>query len=220
MTNPALVFDHDGTLVDSEKLHFQCWRQVMSKYDVDVTEQEYIQHHNGIPTLRNAEVFIETYDLAFSPEQICQEKESLFGEMSLRTPSPMIDTVMDTLRAARDEGFKMAIATGAGINDVERSVKAHGLAPYFDAVATRTDVEFGKPAPDVYLLACERLEANPAESVAFEDTAAGIASAQAAGLFCIAVPNAYSMLQDLSAADAQCSNLWAAFQLAKSRIST
>jgi len=70
--------------------------------------------------------------------------------------------------------------------------------------------EARKPAPDVYLLACDRLNIDPSDAIAFEDTAAGIASAKSAGLNCIAVPSAYSQHQDLFQADQTCTSLWAA----------
>ncbi|RBP51265.1 HAD family hydrolase [Arenicella xantha] len=214
MKTPALIFDHDGTLVDSELLHFECWREVMAEYDVIVSEQEYIRDHNGIPTLRNAEVFIETYSLSLEPAQLCAIKQSLFTTRSLATPSPLMPTVLKTLQAASAAGYPMAIATGAERADIERSMSAHQLAHYFTTTATRSEVTLGKPAPDVYLLACERLQVEPARGVAFEDTAAGVMSAKAAGLICIAIPNRFSMHQDLSQADAQCDCLYAAYQLA------
>ncbi len=217
MDDIALIFDHDGTLVDSEQLHFQCWRTIMSQYGITITEAEYIRDHNGIPTLQNAEVFIKAYSLAMSPQDLCEQKQALFAAQSLNTPSPLMATVMKTLETAQKQNHKMAIATGAGKDDVQRSIAAHGLSSYFDAVATRSDVKLGKPAPDVYLLACEQLGVNPNNAFAFEDTAAGISSAKAAGLFCIAIPNDYSAQQNLNEADARCANLWEAFKLVAHR---
>jgi len=214
----ALVFDHDGTLVDSEQLHFSCWREIMLKHKISISEAEYIRDHNGIPTLKNAEVFIKNYDLLLSPEQLCMEKQTLFANRSAITPSPLLATVQETLQTARAESFPMAVATGADNKDVQRSIAAHSMTEFFDAVATRSDVKSGKPAPDVYLLACERLKVEPNKAVAFEDTAAGILSAKTAGLLCIAIPNAYSAKQDLSLADAECASLWEAFVLSKKLI--
>ncbi len=215
MAFQALIFDHDGTLVDSEALHLACWQQVMSTHGVTVTEQEYIEHHNGIPTLQNAQVFIDTYHLALSADELAADKSALFAVRAERVPPKLMPTTLETLEAASQGGFKTAIATGAGREDLERSMRAHGFHSLVQATATRNDVQAGKPAPDVYLLACELLGVAPAKACAFEDTAAGIASAKAAGLVCFAVPNAYSMRQDLSAADACCENLCAALKLAQ-----
>jgi len=108
----------------------------------------------------------------------------------------------------------MAVATGADQSDLARSLQAHQLVPYFKTTASRNEVKAGKPAPDVYLLACERLQVEPEKCCAFEDTAAGIAAAKAAGLYCIAIPNAYSARQDLSQADKSCTSLFDAVEYA------
>jgi len=208
----GLVFDHDGTLVDSEIAHFDCWRQTMLNHGIDISEQEYIEHHNGIPTLRNAQVFVDTYSLAVTAPKLAAEKQALFERRARVQPPPLMPSVLETLNLARTQGFSMAIATGADAADIARSLKAHDLTSYFTVTATRSDVDAGKPAPDVYLLACERLGLAPTTAVAFEDTAAGITAAKAAGLYCIAIPNAYSAQQDLSQADLVSPNLFEAYQ--------
>ncbi len=212
MESIALIFDHDGTLVDSECLHFQCWQEVMGLFNIDITEQEYIQGHNGIPTLQNAEVFVRQYRLSETPESLAARKQDLFKRRSVTGAPKLMPTVMDTLALARSRGFKMGIATGAGREDLDRSIVAHGLSECLDVTVTRSEVPNGKPAPDVYLLACERLGVAPQQSFAFEDTAAGVAAAKAAGLTCIAIPNDYSKQQDLSSADQLCISLMEAYR--------
>ena len=138
MKDYALVFDHDGTLVDSETLHYACWRQTLSEYGVDVSVDEYIQHHNGIPTNQNALVFIETYSLSVDMESLANKKRALFAEKSLITPPPMLPTVESTLMSALDDGRKMAIATGASKEDGE-SDGSVGSIPKFDDVWISND---------------------------------------------------------------------------------
>ncbi|GHA01525.1 hydrolase [Arenicella chitinivorans] len=213
----ALIFDHDGTLVDSERHHFEVWRQILASFGVSFCETEYIREHNGVPTPQNAAALITRHNLDIDIDSLCERKNTAFAEFASRTPSPLLPTVLETLKLARKQGHKMAIATGADTRDVMRSVKAHALTPLFDAIATRSDVKHGKPAPDVYLLACERLQIRPHRAVAFEDTHTGVAAAKAAGLYCIAIPNHYSIHQDLSRADARCDTLADALTLATTR---
>lgn len=213
----ALIFDHDGTLVDSERHHFEVWRQILQPFGVRFSETDYIRHHNGVPTPQNAATLIEQHGLDIDVDSLCERKNTAFADYAISTPSPLLPTVLETLKRARSHGRKMAIATGADTQDVMRSVNAHALNPLFDAIATRSEVKLGKPAPDVYLLACERLQARPQQAVAFEDTQTGIAAAKAAGLYCIAIPNHYSLHQDLSQADARCETLAEAYTLAQSR---
>lgn len=211
MKDYALVFDHDGTLVNSETLHYACWRQALSEYDVEVSVDEYVLHHNGIPTNQNALVFIETYGLSIDVESLANKKRALFAEKFLITPPPMLPTVESTLTSALDDGRKMAIATGASKEDLQRSVRLNNLDRYVTTFATTSDVDRGKPAPDVYLLACEKLGVEPQKAIAFEDTAAGIAAAKSAGLICFAIPNSYSKSQDLGQADQIFSTLFRAY---------
>lgn len=207
MTKAAFIFDHDGTLVDSETLHYECWRRLLLNYDVELTEEEYIRDHNGVPTLKNAENLIDTYRLNTSSEVLADTKRKMFAQRSATQAPDVLPTVIEALRVTQRLGLKTAIATGASDEDLARSLDTHRLFDYFNAVATNGEVSNGKPAPDVYLLACERLSIEPKNAYAFEDTEAGIAAAKSAGLYCVAIPNAYSVHQDLSQADQQCDNL-------------
>jgi HAD superfamily hydrolase (TIGR01509 family) len=96
-------------------------------------------------------------------------------------------------------GVRLGLASNSPRYLVDDALKTAGLADAFDSIVTSDDVKHAKPAPDIYLLACERLGVDPSEAVALEDSASGVAAAKAAGLTCIAVPMFAET--DVSAAD-------------------
>jgi beta-phosphoglucomutase-like phosphatase (HAD superfamily) len=115
--------------------------------------------------------------------------------------------VRDRLAEGRALGLKLAIASSSEQAWVDDHLRALTLAPLFDAVLVRNDRLPAKPKPDLYLAALAALGASASEAVAFEDSMNGIAAAKAAGIFCVAVPNAMTSGLDLSRADLRVDSL-------------
>ncbi len=203
----AILFDHDGTLVDSEITHFQLWKKVLNKYNVDLSEQSYKDFHSGTPTLKNAEVLIKKYSLPISQKELAAEKENLTHRFFDTNTFPLMPYAKETIQYFHDKGLKLAIVTGAGKAGVESTLTAYHLKQYFGVISTGEDVLISKPDPAVYLLAIKRLGLDAEECVAIEDTENGIKSAVAAGLVCCAVRNVYSASHDLSQATAIFDNM-------------
>ncbi len=209
----GIIFDHDGTLIDTERMHYECWHLILRDYGVEFTLEEYVREHNGVPTSRNAEVLIQTYGIDIAATELVARKTAMAHTQFAAQPSPLMPFAAETLQRCFDAGHSLAIATGAGHAEIGQTMTAYNLRQFFTAIVTRDDVEQNKPAPDVYLLAQEKLGLTAQDCIAVEDTQAGICAAKDAGLRCIAVSNAYSSGQDLSAADAQCKNLAQAYKL-------
>jgi len=107
---------------------------------------------------------------------------------------------VELIAGLRDlEGVRLGLASNSPRFLVTDALATAALADAFDAIVTSDDVEHGKPAPDIYLLACQRLGVDPSDAVALEDSASGVTAAKAAGLACIAVPMFAET--DVSAAD-------------------
>ncbi len=208
----GIIFDHDGTLVNTEHMHYECWCEVLEDYGVNFPFSSYVQDFNGVPTLKNAEMLIDMHKLDISAEALCETKLKLATQRFSESPCPLMPYAEKTVHDSYKAGYTLAIATGAGKKEIAQTLTAYPLEHFFSAIATRDDVASAKPAPDVYLEAVKRLELSPSECVALEDTRAGIQSAKDAGLYCIAVLNEFSEGQDLSLADAKCENLSIAFE--------
>lgn len=197
----ALLFDHDGTLVDSETIHFEIWQELLKKYDVILPEANYKSYHSGTPTPRNAEILVDHFKMAISPIDLAKEKNQSTQLFLGNQKFPLMPYVKDTIEYFHALGFRLAIVTGAGRYGVNSTLKGHNLEKYFDVVSTSEDVAKSKPDPGVYLYALQQLGISSKEAIAIEDTENGIKSAKAAGLICCAVKNAYSASHDLSLAD-------------------
>lgn len=198
----AVIFDHDGTLVDSEGRHFSLWRDVMKEFGVDFSAQEYIAEHSGIPTLQNAEVLVNKYQLPVSASQLYSLKEQKVKQSLSDEAFPLIPGVIECMQSFQDAGLLMAIATGAGREEISSSTANYGFDRFITYAATSDQVKRGKPAPDVYLLAAEKLNVAPEQCIAIEDSNNGLQAALAAGMDCLIVRNPWSAAHSYNGATA------------------
>lgn len=213
MAIEGIIFDHDGTLVDSESIHFTIWQRLLEQFDVNFTEAEYLANCLGIPTLQCARHIIKTYKLDLSPETLYMQNHELTMKILGGNPAPLMAGVEQCMNQCRDANIRMAVASGASRAEVFTSIMGHACLNHIHLISCRDDVPRNKPAPDVYLLALSKLALNSTQCIAIEDSQNGVKAALAAGLRCIAVPNKYSIQQDLSAADHIAKNLMEAWQI-------
>ncbi len=203
----AVIFDHDGTLVDSEGIHYAFWRELVAREGKTFSYEEYLNHHCGVPSKQNAELICSHHQLNISPQQLLADKRQLLESWLKKQTFPLLAGAEAALGLAQKAGLKIGLATGAERREALRSLEGHSLAPYFQAVVTKDDVEFSKPAADTYLLAAQQMGVAPAHCIAVEDSTTGVASAKAAGMTCITVKYAMAKNQDLSQADYHCETL-------------
>jgi HAD superfamily hydrolase (TIGR01509 family) len=193
----AVVFDMDGLLLDTEVL----WQRA---------EAELFRRHGAAYTIADALAVMGTsFDVTarYFAERLGEPAErgaALVDELrvlmlaELRRDVAGRPGAVELVERLRNR-VPLALASNSSRNLVDAAMLTAGLTDAFDAIVTADDVQHPKPAPDLYLLACERLGVAPGEALALEDTAPGIAAAKAAGLTCIAVPQFAET--DASAAD-------------------
>jgi HAD superfamily hydrolase (TIGR01509 family) len=195
----AVLFDMDGLIVDTEPIHFKAFQAYMRRFDIELPESVmpqflgYTEHDN----LRDLKA---EYRLDLPLEQMVAERGALYLDLVRTEPLRVFPGFWRLAEAARGRGMKLAVVSSANEQQVDiilgRLFEEHpgegGRESFFDAVVTGNDISNNKPAPDIYLLAAQRLGVPPALCVAFEDTPPGVRSAAAAGTCVIAVPNEYS----------------------------
>jgi HAD superfamily hydrolase (TIGR01509 family) len=174
----ALLFDCDGTLVDSMPLHWQAWIEVMREFGIEVTI-DFLAPYRGATVADIVAAASRAYGrpidaAAFVPRKQARFRELLPGILEL-TP------VADVVRAHAGR-LPMAVVSGGCRRNVTASLQATGLLSYFPVILTADDPLPGKPAPDIMLEAARRLGVEPAACQVFEDGDLGLASAQAAGM--------------------------------------
>ncbi len=174
----ALIFDCDGTLANTTPIHYQAWSAAIASLGGHLPRDWYYDHA-GISTLELVSLINQTFGYAFDPQHVKQLKHRKFVEFSTQvTPVPEVLELVMT-HAGK---VKMAIASGGSRANVEATLKALKCGDKFDAIVTIEDVTKGKPEPELFLLASQRLVVDPALCVVYEDTDVGILAAQRAGM--------------------------------------
>jgi HAD superfamily hydrolase (TIGR01509 family) len=195
----AVVFDMDGVLVDSEPFGFEALRRVMARHGLPYTEQENAEFL-GRTTLESCRTLKARHGLLESAETLADWYIEGMLELIGRGPIPM-PGVPEVLQRIRASGYRMALASSAEPRVIEANLTALALRPLFEAVVSGTQVARGKPAPDVFLAAAERLGVAPADCLVIEDSRNGLLAAKAAGMRCAVVPCAHTRHQDFREAD-------------------
>lgn len=195
----AVVFDLDGVLIDTEGLQYQAWIAALAPLGVQLSRDAYLKMAG-----RQGDIIAEELvaDLRLSTTAVALLRNKTV-ELDRLLQSAPIELLPFAVEAVTDLGSRMplALATGGSRSETRLKLDRVGLSAHFKVVVTRSDVTRGKPHPDVYALAAERLAVPPRHCAAIEDTEYGVAAAKAAGLLCIAVPGEYSRRQDFSHAD-------------------
>lgn len=198
MAIKAVLFDHDGTLVDSEPIHFLLWKQVLDRYDISLTDKQYRDHYAGVPTPANAKDIVRRFSLDESADVLIEKKNSAVHEYLQAQPFPLMPTARKTISSLHRRGLKLAVVTGASGSAAQATLQGYALQNYFSALVSGDDVKRSKPAPDCYLLALKQLEIIPSECIAIEDTEHGMKAAVGAGIPCIAIPTDMSRNHNFS----------------------
>jgi len=197
----ALLFDLDGTLIDSEQFHLGCWNQILSDAGIELDINDWTENYSGIPMPTNARRLIEKYSLSFSHEELIRKREDVTLNRLQTVDIELMPFAGETLQFFKEKGLKIALVTGSARPDVEVIFERNGLGKYFDVIVTRSEVNDSKPHPESYELCCRKLGLVPHECIAFEDTLNGVRSAKAANLVCYAIQSRAAEHEKLIAAD-------------------
>ncbi len=212
MNIKAVLFDHDGTIVDSEQTHFEMWKNILSFYNVALSYAEYNNHYAGIPTTTNAQVLIDKYALDVEVTELILAKTHLTNKYLAKQSFALMDGAFAAIRYFHERGLKVGIVTGAGSEGVSNTLEKYGLGQYISVVVSGDDVVNSKPAADCYLLAVEKLGLQSSECLAIEDTYNGSLSAIRANIKCIGVSASQRVRDSFSKTVYQCSDLSSASQ--------
>ncbi|HYH10902.1 MAG TPA: HAD family phosphatase, partial [Thermomicrobiales bacterium] len=196
----GVIWDMDGTLIDSAQQHYEAWRELLAPEGVDLDYPGFLVGFGRRNDEWLREVLGEEIHLS-EIRRIGAAKEARYRELVAAEGLVVLPGVVETLEALRARGWKHAVATSAPVQNLEIILDVTGLRAYMDAWAGSEDVARGKPAPDVFLVAAERIGVAPERAVVVEDAAAGVLGAHRAGMVAIGVGPHHSELgADRSAA--------------------
>ena len=199
MTLQGVIFDMDGVLVDSEPFGFEAMRRVMARYGLPYGEEENAEFL-GRTTLDSCRILRARHRLPESEVTLADWYVEAMLEQIARGPIPMAG-VPEVLRGVRGAGYRLALASSAEVRVIDANLAALAIRPLFEAVVSGTQVARGKPDPDVFLAAAERLGVPAAACLVVEDSRNGLLAAKAAGMRCAVVPCAHTLHQEFGEAD-------------------
>ena len=203
----GVVFDMDGILVDTEGFQWQGWIEVLKPYGLGMSKDDYISRYAGNTGTFIEEELIKMHNLDVDKGTLLEPKEDIMLNFVKNKEIQLMFYAREAVETLAAKGFRLGLVSGGPRPEVDIKLEKTGLKGSFEITVSRNDVERCKPHPDSYLLGAERLNIEPSQLVAIEDTSFGVASAKSAGLSCIAIPNEYSIKQDFSNADHVCKNL-------------
>lgn len=187
----AILFDLDGTLIDSMWIWEEVDRVYMEQLGLEYEKIKLQENINGMSFTETAEFFKKTFDI---PESIDEIKATWvkMAEDFYRNKISAKENVPELLSKLKGRGIKMGIGTSNTRELLHMIVEKEGIAPYFDTMRTSCEVKAGKPHPDIYLKVAEDLGINPENCLVFEDIPEGVQAAKNAGMRVCAVYDAYS----------------------------
>lgn len=193
----TVIFDLDGTLIDTEKYFKVFWRQAAAHFGFEMSEAQALRLRSlgrpYAPALLK-EWFGETFDYVAVREYRRKIMKEYLDKVGIEL-KPYAEQALLWLSA---NGYRAAVATATQAERATEQLRQLGIADYFDEIVSAASLEKGKPAPDVYLYACEKLGENPKDCFAVEDSPNGVLSAYAAGLKVIMVPDQTKPDEELS----------------------
>jgi HAD superfamily hydrolase (TIGR01509 family) len=194
----AVIFDCDGTLVDSEPLARTAWERSLAPYGYALTDAD-AESCIGLPYPRVHAYFADRAELPAA--------DAFWGEFSgelfalIDSELELFEDAVGAVRSLRSRGVPVAVASSSPRERLERTLGRAGLLDAFDVVVAGDEVTHGKPAPDMFLLAAARLGVEPSACVVIEDSPPGVQAGIAAGMFTLAVCRVPGTEASLAAAD-------------------
>jgi HAD superfamily hydrolase (TIGR01509 family) len=181
----AYLYDCDGTLADTMEPHIEAWVQEIRSRGLDF-DGSLIHELAGMPALQTVEVINQRYGVSLDPAEVAKAKEERFFSGFLHRIRPITPVCEDLISRAR-AGKKIAVVSGGRKRVVMNTLKIIGVADLVQVVICAEDVKIGKPHPEPFLLAAEKLGVSPDRCLVFEDAEFGYRSAIAAGMSLVKV---------------------------------
>lgn len=180
----ALLWDMDGTIIDTEEWHFLIWQQTFERHGFELDQQVFKDNfgrnnREAIPIFLGFDPSPSLYDL------LIEEKEAHFRRVVPGNAS-LVFGVESWLKSAQEAGIIQVVASSASMENIQTFIDHYHLSSYFDALVSGTTCR-AKPAPDIFLQSAQRIKLPPERCCVVEDSLAGIAGAKSAGMACIAV---------------------------------
>ncbi|MCP4343690.1 MAG: HAD family phosphatase [Desulfobulbaceae bacterium] len=194
----ALIFDLDGTLANTEMLHYRAWKETLLQNGVAGFSLETFLNYVGTSNEKVATDFINSDKIDKSVAGLIEEKQALY--MGFIPEISLCDGAREILTRYHRKKL-LAVASSSHQREIMAILETNGLAEYFSKVIGGDMVELKKPDPEIYLKVQSLLHVVPEECIAFEDSTSGLIAAKNAGMYGVAIPNEFTRYHDFGKAD-------------------
>lgn len=180
----AVIFDMDGVISDTQGHYSQVESEILSRYGISLTPTEITEKYSGVRTKEFFQELLSQQSKPFDIDDLIQEEHEKIIELA----SKSVDTIsgaIDLIKRLKDQGYKLAIASSSISKYVEFVLTTLEIKNYFDAIVSGDMVTNGKPDPEIFLLAANKLEIAPNLCLVIEDAKSGMEAARRAGMVCI-----------------------------------
>ena len=202
----AIVFDFDGLILDTEISAYQTWQEIYAEYECELPFETWAACIGGSPQLFDPCVYLEEQIGRVVPREEMRQRRRQ-RHLELITAQSALPGVETYLQDARRLGLQIGLASSSPHSWVDTHLARLGILDYFDSIQCFDDVTNTKPDPELYLAVLNALHVRGNEAIALEDSPNGIRAAQAAGIFCVAVPNPVTNRLPLEHADMRLESL-------------
>lgn len=199
MSNPAIIWDLNGVIIDDMHYHFLSFQAFLRELGHDMTEDYFVANCTGTPPNEVFEAILPGIGNPVSIEEAVERKRNIYFDLT-RGNMRMLPGVRDLIEGAHAAGMLQAVASGATRVEVERILGEFGIWQYMGVVVACEDVSRGKPDPEPFLTAAARINKNPEDCLVIEDGEYGIRAAKSCNMNVLAVTNTQTR-DMLSAAD-------------------
>jgi len=194
----AILFDLDGTLIDSEPWQYESYRDALNDFGFVLSRSMFIEDMvlDGL----SAQQFLKKYNLEINRDDLVKRKQEYFRKLVLKEVNLRLG-IAELLDFVRKNKLKRALVTSSRYDTVEPILEKFDLKNFFDCIVTRDDVILAKPDKEPYQKAMQKLNLKVKDCIVLEDNPCGIRSAKANKLFCIAIPHDFVVGSNFSEAD-------------------
>ena len=185
----AVIFDMDGLLIDSEVISYKCYKKLIESYGYSFTMDDYVKDYPGKQLKVSLQFIKEHYHLDYDIEEKFQLFHRLETQFMQEDGVALKKGAKELLQYLKNHHYQIALATSSLPSRACHILDMHHILSYFDEIICGSDVQRGKPYPDIFLKACENLGVSPQEAIVLEDSEAGIQAAYDAHIPVYCIPD-------------------------------
>lgn len=185
----AIIFDMDGLMVDTEIISYKCYKNILESFGFTFTKDDYIKDYPGRTLMTSLQFIKEHYHLNYNNHEMADKFHQLEHDYIEKNGVNLKPGLVELLEYLKEHNYKIAVATSSIKERATKLLLDHDILHYFDTMVCGNEIQNGKPFPDIFLKACEKLSVEPTDSLVLEDSEAGIQAAYDAHIPVICIPD-------------------------------